>query len=369
MRSLEGLARALREVPDASTSEASWRALVGDAFPLISGCLTPSKELSQGWPCGAPGGGSWGCTRTLVEHGRTHIEAVCEGRSCPTEKVERGDAVRQTLDLVKLALALTPALHVHEKPRGEKPARLLNLEAASVLIGALRLDERVAVALTVAHGPTRLASVGAAAKLAAEAKRALVIAPVEGAATADLLAATGVDVVSLDEVIEWVDGRPRARLSRYIRAHHAPGLDPSPWFHEDYDMVVDPINGCAWSGVRRVEFGRNSILARTFCVLARRGGEWVDRLDLIDAVWGEEADNAPLSKRKSDLQKLLDDAGWSMKIETERSDDSEDGAGAYRLPVASTRVDWWSTEPAWAPPKPQRKSGGTPNRRKSARKS
>ena len=65
------------------------------------------------------------------------------------------------------------------------------------------------MALTVAHGPTRLASVGASAKLAGEAKRALVIAPVERAATADVLAATGVDVVSLDEVIEWVDGHAR----------------------------------------------------------------------------------------------------------------------------------------------------------------
>lgn len=366
MRSLEGLSRALREVPDASTSAASWQALVGDAYPLISGCLTRSKELSQGWPCGAPGGSSWGCTRTLVEHSRTDIDAVCDERSCPTVKVIRGDAVRQTLDLAKLAEALVPALHLHEPPVGGKPLRLLDLDSASVLLGVVRLDERIALALSVAHGPTRLASVGAAARAAGKTDRALVIAPVAGASIADTLAPAGVDVAALDELFTLVDGEPRARLLDYVRRHYTSSVDPSPWFDGAWDLVLDPAQHRAWtvSGAT-LDFSGKRTPGRLLYALAQRPNAWVSRVELAEVVYGVDGDPTPLPKRKSELQGMLTAAGCGIEIGTLEASDDEDGA--YRLPIAPGRVEFWS--PLTALPDgtvaPQRNPSG---RRKSAAK-
>ena len=281
-------------------------------------------------------------------------------------KVPRGDAVRQTLDLAKLAEALVPALHLHDLPVGGKPVRLLDLDSASVLLGVLRLDERIAVALTVAHGPTRIKAVGAAARAAVKADRALVIAPVEGTGVVEVLAPTCVDVAALDALIALVDGAPRALLLDYVRRHYSPSVDPSPWFDGAWDLVLDPAQHRAWTASgATLDFSGKRTPGRLLYALAQRPNAWVSRIELAEVVYGADGDPTPLPKRKSELQGMLTAAATSIEIDTLDASDDEDGA--YRLPIPPERIEFWSPLSALADGtnEPQRKPSGT---RKSAAK-
>ena len=357
MPGLEGLSKALREVPDGATSEAAWRALVGEAFPLIAGCLSRTSELSQGWPCGDQSGG-WGCSRTLVEHGRHDIEAVCEERNCPTIKVARGDAVRQRLDVAQLADRLGPALHLHECVT----AKLTGVAGASVVVGTLRLKSSFAVAFTTVHGLPDLVAVGDAARRGASADRALVLAPIAEPVAADvhtMLAAAQVQVMPLHDAVHVVDGAPRARLLDFVRRHYTASVDPSPWFDGAWDLVLDPVQGRAWSRGVALDFGGRRTIGRLLYALAQRPNAWVPRGELAEVVYGPDVDPTPLPKRKSDLQTFLNEAKAGIEIETMGASDEEDGA--YRLPIPAGRISFWTELPP--PPEggddDERKPGGT----------
>jgi hypothetical protein len=353
MPGLEGLTRALREVPDGATSEAAWRALVGEAFPLIAGCLSRTSELSQGWPCGDRSGG-WGCSRTLVVHDRHDIEAVCEERNCPTIKVARGDAVRQRLDVAQLADRLGPALHLHE--RGT--AKLTGVAGASVVVGTLRLKWSFAVAITTVYGLSDLVAVGDAARRAASADRALVLAPIAEPVVAEvhaMLSTAQVEVMPLHDAVHVVDGAPRARLLDFVRRHYTSSVDPSPWFDGAWDLVLDPVQGRAWSREVALDFGGRRTIGRLLYALAQRPNAWVPRGELAEVVYGPDVDPTPLPKRKSELQALLNAAAAGIEIETLGASDDEDGA--YRLPIPAGRISFWTE----LPPPPE---GGDDDERK-----
>lgn len=359
-RPLEGLSDALREVPDVSTTGASWQGFVGEAWGLLEPCLKLTRELAQGWPCGARGGGSWGCTRTLVEHARTDIEAVCDEGSCPTVRVSRDHAIRRTLDLVQLAGRLAPGFHLDPSTPS---SRLAGVEESGVLLGVLRVDEPVAVVLTLAHRLPGLLSAGRAAQGAAGTARALVLAPLERGVSAQdalLLASSGVEVEALHDLVDLREGEVVVDLLAFVRRHYAPGVDPSPWFGDRWDLVLDPAQHRAWlgSGVA-LDFSRKPVLERLLYALADQGGAWVGLLDLATVVYEPGRDPALVQKRKSELQGFLDAHEAGISIETLGSNDETDGS--YRLPIPRLRIMMWSALPALSKggDDSQRNAGGT----------
>jgi hypothetical protein len=335
MTELEGLGRALREVPSAATTAASWRALTGDAgFALIADCLTRTDELAQGWPCGATG---TGCSRILVEHSRYDIEAVCEDRGCETVEVSRSEAVRQRLDLLKLARKLRPALHVDSAPEAE---RVTGLARAAAFLGVLTVGRRFAAALTLSTDLPELIEVAEAVRRRAAADAVLVLAPLADPLTTPLLSAHAIEVMALHQAITVVNGTPRGRILEFVRRNQSPGLDPSPWFTDDLALVVDPAQHRAWFHGKLVDFSSVRTAGRLLFALAQRPNVWVSRTELAEAVYGRDADPTPLPKRKSDLQSHLNAAGVALPIEMLGARDDEDGA--YRLPIAPDRIDFWT---------------------------
>lgn len=359
-RPLEGLSDALREVPDVSTTAASWQGLVGEAWGLVEPCLKRTKELAQGWPCGARGGGSWGCTRALVEHARNDIEAVCEEGSCPTVRVSRDDAIRRTLDLVQLAERIAPGFHLDPSTPS---SRLAGVDESGVLLGVLRVDEPVAVVLTLAHRLPGLLSAGRAAQGAAGTARALVLAPLERGVSAEdarLLASSGVEAEALHDLVNLREGAVVVDLLAFVRRHDAPGVDPSPWFGDRWDLVLDPAQHRAWlgSGVA-LDFSRHAVLERLLVALAQKADGWVGRLDLAAVVYGPDGNPDLIPKRKSDLQGFLNAHGAGLTIGSLDSTDETDGS--YRLPIPRARIELWSPLPPLASggDDSQRNAGGT----------
>ena len=363
MPGLDALAAALRDLPGVATTTASWRVALGDAHAIVAPCLVATRDLAQGWPCGAPFGRDLGCSRTIVEHGRNDIEAVCEDRrpNCATVQLTREQALRHRLDLARLGEVLAPALHAGPRAKGLS-AVVSGTPAATVLLGEFAFDVRIAVALTRAVALPDLLSVGARVRDVAAAERALVLSPLEERhpdGVRDHLRRDGIDVLALTDVIELRDGRPRAVLHDYVQAHYRPGLDPWPWLGDRYDLVLDPAEHRAWVRGVALDFSAKKLAGRLLYALARHGGAWVERVALAEAVWGPDADPTPLPKRKHDLQAMLTAARCGVVIENIEASDEEDGA--YRLPIEPSRISFWSAEQAVEAPEPAgRKTSGTP---------
>jgi hypothetical protein len=269
---------------------------------------------------------------------------VCDERTCSTIKVARGDAVRQRLDLVRFADRVAPALHLHTRPAGG-PVKLTAL-AGSAVLGSLYLERSFAVAMTSMHGLPDLMAVGEAARRSMSCQSALVLAPIADPLSEDvaaMLAAAGMEVLPLQDVLRVVDGVPRVRLLDFVRRNRTPSVDPSPWFDGAWDLVLDPAQGRAWSHGVALDFGGRRTAGRLLYALAQRPNAWVLRGELAELVYGPDGDPTPLPKRKSDLQTYLTSVHAGIAIETIGASDDEDGA--YRLPIPASRIEFWTEVP------------------------